>query len=347
MSATDTKTRPHTKYNLMVLELLKVLYELVRAGFYLASELGLLRESLLRLLDGRGDTIEEGGGALERDEAGVPMRYKVKHQVASDRTRACDTLVIMECKLWCCKFFELVCTIRLDIRLSQLLERYRVEWASNMWGQAEGDARDRAISGHAVALLGSFSKSFGRGKTYKAKPLLTVPEKAETSTAPFPQEARENSISFVGQIIGGVELGGSQQQEPFSLTESTPQPSVKQRSTDTREEMGVNTRRAPSRHRAKSSGALKTVFAGLEHGLEHLTGHFGHELDKERKEAFASLLDVLRLDQDPLTGEAMDLVAVLLDLTFYEHKEVSRRLQMPLYACPVPRSPPEPSNSRT
>ena len=42
-------------------------------------------------------------------------------------------MVIMECKSELCRILQLLCTMRLDIRLSQLLARYETEWAQRAW----------------------------------------------------------------------------------------------------------------------------------------------------------------------------------------------------------------------
>eukprot|EP00966_Prymnesium_polylepis_P105240 2437135-Prymnesium_polylepis.1 len=42
----------------------------------------------------------------------------------------------MECKLWLCRIFDLVMTMRLDIRLSLLLNQYRIEFESGKWSGA-------------------------------------------------------------------------------------------------------------------------------------------------------------------------------------------------------------------
>ena len=44
-----------------------------------------------------------------------------------------NTVVIMECKSELCKILQLLCTMRLDIRLSQLLARYETEWGQRAW----------------------------------------------------------------------------------------------------------------------------------------------------------------------------------------------------------------------
>ena len=50
-------------------------------------------------------------------------RYKRRSTVKSATTEACNTIAIMECKLWLCRIFDLVMTMRLDIRLSLLLNQ--------------------------------------------------------------------------------------------------------------------------------------------------------------------------------------------------------------------------------
>ena len=77
----------------MVLELLKLLYQLVKAGFYYATELAPLCKPLLRMLDGRRDRTGVEG---EKPED----RYRRRHTVKSASTEACDTLIVMECKLY-------------------------------------------------------------------------------------------------------------------------------------------------------------------------------------------------------------------------------------------------------
>jgi len=97
------------KQNAMVLELVQLVYELLRSGFYKAPELRRLMSPMLRLLDGREDVT----GLEGEEEAGA--RYG---KVATIR---CNTVLLMESKRVLCEVFQLICTIRLDIRLSMLL----------------------------------------------------------------------------------------------------------------------------------------------------------------------------------------------------------------------------------
>ena len=48
------------------------------------------------------------------------LRYKIREAAG------CNTRIIMEAKLWACRVLELVCTMRLDIRLSHMLAHYKV-----------------------------------------------------------------------------------------------------------------------------------------------------------------------------------------------------------------------------
>ena len=80
-----------------------------------------IRTPLLALLDGRLDKV----GQLEDEDPTERCRQW--------KTSECDTIVIMECKLWICRILQLVCTMRLDIRLSLLLRNYREEWNMGAW----------------------------------------------------------------------------------------------------------------------------------------------------------------------------------------------------------------------
>ena len=57
----------------------------------------------------------------------------------------CDTVVIMECKIWICRILGLICTARLDIRLSRLLNRYRSEREMGVW--PDDDAAEPGVDG--------------------------------------------------------------------------------------------------------------------------------------------------------------------------------------------------------
>lgn len=144
--------------NELVLQLLMVLYRLIEGGFYRATELATLREPLLKLLDGRDDKIGKPG--VEKPSE----RYKQTRTVASASSVACDTVVIMECKLWLCRILQLVCTVRLDVRLSKLLDRYRVEHEQEIWVGGSSPPRGRTNTVVRGALGAIYSrKSLARG----------------------------------------------------------------------------------------------------------------------------------------------------------------------------------------
>ena len=107
--------------NRVVLELLRLLLSLMRLGFYFSSELVPLLPNLLKLLDGRGDTI----GPQDVGTSG--KRYIKK------TTIHVDTVVIMDCKVEVCRILQLLCTVRLGLRLSQLLDRYCDEFEQGLW----------------------------------------------------------------------------------------------------------------------------------------------------------------------------------------------------------------------
>lgn len=79
------------------------------------------------------------------------------------RTVRLDTLVIIECKLSLCRTLQLLGDMRLDLRLSLLLARYRTEWNGGAWD--DGDpARTPARLGFGrglVADLGGSAKAVG------------------------------------------------------------------------------------------------------------------------------------------------------------------------------------------
>ena len=72
---------------------------------------------LLRVLDGSDDRFDEPGHddpTVKRDDRMFQQWKTVTH----------DTILIMQCKLWACKVLQLICDVRVDIRLSRLLGMY-------------------------------------------------------------------------------------------------------------------------------------------------------------------------------------------------------------------------------
>lgn len=100
--------------NFMILELVKLMHALVLTGFFRSSELVDVIGPLLSLLDGRHDTTG-------RASDGPTARYD------RETTVTVNTVVIMECKEWLCNIFQLICTVRLDIRLSLVLGLYHTK----------------------------------------------------------------------------------------------------------------------------------------------------------------------------------------------------------------------------
>ena len=132
--------------NRMTLELLKLLYHLLMAGFYESDEVGKILPVLLEALDGRQDRV---GGA--HDDSDRYMKIK---------TIRMDTVSIMECKLWVCRILQLVVTMRLDIRLSIFLSMYRDSWDSGKYavmqnGLARAERRPDAGEGSVFTTVAS------------------------------------------------------------------------------------------------------------------------------------------------------------------------------------------------
>ena len=107
--------------NKMVLQLLKLLFHLLQNGFYTATELGPLLPVVLKVLDGR------------RDSVGLHRHEKAADRYRQWKTIKADTVLVMECKVWICHVLQLICTVRLDIRLSRLLAYYREQWDAGAW----------------------------------------------------------------------------------------------------------------------------------------------------------------------------------------------------------------------
>ena len=81
------------KKNKMLREVIRLIYELIRHGFYATEELAPMIPSMLILLDGRGDRIRP---------TDQPSKDRYQKQVMID----CDTVVIMECKLWILRMLQ-------------------------------------------------------------------------------------------------------------------------------------------------------------------------------------------------------------------------------------------------
>jgi hypothetical protein len=107
--------------NKLMLALVHAAHELVRLGFYSTDELTELVPALLCVIDGFGDEI----GLFKNEKPGD--RYKVRVDAQ------CNSLVIMEGKLWACRILTLVCVMRVDIRISTLLRDYKRRWEAGFY----------------------------------------------------------------------------------------------------------------------------------------------------------------------------------------------------------------------
>ena len=103
------------KENLMVLELVQVIHDLLLTGFYRSREVPQIIMPMLQLLDGRKDVLGLDGANGDVDPR---ARYR---QAATIRY---NTVIIMKAKKQLCEILQLICTMRLDIRLSLLLGIY-------------------------------------------------------------------------------------------------------------------------------------------------------------------------------------------------------------------------------
>ena len=90
---------------------------------------------LLRVLDGTGDRFDEDRSS----DAGDARRYTQMTSITH------DTVVIMNCKIWACRTLQVVCTMRVDIRLSRLLYLYHQSITS---GAIEQDALSTDATAH-------------------------------------------------------------------------------------------------------------------------------------------------------------------------------------------------------
>lgn len=125
-------------FNTLVCELLKTLLELIRHGFVTTTELAPMLPTLVAMLDGHGDIVDEGEHANKTD------RYRVKVNVKT------NTVKIMECKLVVCQILSLVCTVQLDVRLSLLLNHFRHEMAAGIIETTEAADKGEEADDEAV-----------------------------------------------------------------------------------------------------------------------------------------------------------------------------------------------------
>ena len=217
----------------------------------------------------------------------------------------------MECKLWICRILQLVCTMRLDIRLSLLLRNYREEWNMGAW-EAENMAGEGAEV-RVFQLLDRYQSPTGfggrtsRGKS-DAQPLLAGHQKSGNSS---PGSGRRMSSKR------GSSAGASKRPSTINRTSN---PSKGSGTGLVERARGLNTasRRRADTNIRRTGGNIFDIFKG---------GHMD-ALDRSREHAMVNVtFDLLKLDGDELFRGSQqnyqqrpELVPVLLDLIFYEHR---------------------------
>ena len=234
---------------------------------------------------------------------------------------------MMECKLWLCKILSLLCTVRLDIRLSKLLARYamgrvsdgqqaghgprlflsprsyryyryRVEWDRGDWEEKAAAKEEFGAgllkfgAGLGRGLQGAFMSPRGGdspGRQYER--LQDEPDAAGTETSrtapPGLELSRmESSVSMISSKAGspGGSPGGRRMPRRGSVR--------------------------PHTHRSRT----RSFFGSGDENERRR--------EKEREKSFASMFDVLKLELDTSGNGEDDFVPVLMDLTFYDHKEL-------------------------
>lgn len=204
----------------------------------------------------------------------------------------CDTVLIMEAKKWCCRIFGLVCTARLDLRLSLLVQQYAAEYQAGIWSADS--------SGMPSSPFGMPSSPFLNMGVEKAKrPKATTSEsnkgKASSATsgvqfsvvgasAATPAATLAERHESVGSLVGGVELGG---EGPMSV------------------EVGLH---ESSRSFARSKSFISAL---------GLFGGAGSRFLKSRRECLGEIKQVFNL------REAGDIVAILCDLMRYDSYDLA------------------------
>ena len=249
-------------------------------------------------------------------------RYRAK------KTLHTDTLVMMECKLWLCKILSLLCTVRLDIRLSKLLARY-----------AMGRVSDGQQAGHGPRLFLS-PRSSSRYYRYRV----------EWDRGDWEEKAAAKEEFGAGLLKFGAGLGRGLQGAFMSPRGGDSPGRQYERLQDEPDAAGTETSRtAPpglELSRMESSVSMISSKAGSPGGSpggrrmprrgsvrphthrSRTRSFFGsgdeneRRREKEREKSFASMFDVLKLELDTSGNGEDDFVPVLMDLTFYDHKEL-------------------------
>jgi len=192
VAAYETQDARQIQANRMVLELLRLFQELLAAGFYKATEVASVLPMLLALLDGRADVVD---GAEPTDAGGA--RYE------PTRTVRLDTLVVMECKLTLCRVLQMLCDVRLDLRLSQLLAMYKDEWDRGIWLTPEGNASPK---GEGLTL--------GLDAVGRAGGMLTTGLTPQGGTAGYARLSEEEGIDEAPSV-GATRAAGRERAAGF------------------------------------------------------------------------------------------------------------------------------------
>ena len=180
--------------NRMVLLLLQCCYHLLRCGFYKSAEVVTIIPTLVAVLDGTSDKVGLWG---EKED---PLeRFKQRDGVK------CSTLVIMECKSEVCKILSLICTMRVDIRLSKLLRQYKLEYESGKWGETQTDVKAASWSAAGKSAGGGIKKMLGGavGKIGAAagSTLSAVKERGEEAARGLASAGRRRKSAGYVQLL--------------------------------------------------------------------------------------------------------------------------------------------------
>ena len=277
--------------NNLMLALVRAIFCLVRLGFYHAAEVEVLVPKLLTIVDGTGDKM----GLYSRNEEAARANERYKVRVDSD----CNTFVIMETKVWACKVLSLVVTMRVDIRLSLLLWRYKQRFEA---GAYKPNANTRSASlMHSVGSLGSSlvgstvdAASTALGATVSAASTMVGATVDAASTVVGAASMATGEEALYARLEEGTNSGArATRKASFALATASaaPTPAVAPKP------------RAPKPLNRQSTKALLTA-----------------QSKAPPSTTIAGLFDILSLQG--VGDGSSNLLSMLFDLTFYEHKQL-------------------------
>ena len=123
--------------NLFILSLIKILHKLFSFGFYNLECIDTLIEHLIGLLDGRTDKMHAtttsnlppaNPPVLVGTSVNLAVQSSMKQQIAGSRyTKNDKTVIVMEIKYIICLILNIICDIRLNQRLNELLIMFKNE----------------------------------------------------------------------------------------------------------------------------------------------------------------------------------------------------------------------------